>query len=212
MPQGDYTSSVFINCPFDQEYLPIFHAIVFAIFDCGYIARSTLEIDDGSEVRIDKIARIISECKYGIHDISRTELSKDTNLPRFNMPLELGIFLGAKRFGNGRQKKKVCLLLDKDPHRYQIFISDISGQDIQSHNNDDTEAIKMIRNWIRNASQRLTILGGKEIAKRYRIFRAELPDLCKSLGLTVDELIFNDYTAIVSKWLISNPPGPTSII
>lgn len=206
MPQSDYTSSVFINCPFDQEYLPIFHAIVFAVFDCGYIARSALEIDNGSEVRIDKIARIISECKYGIHDISRTELSKDTNLPRFNMPLELGMFLGAKRFGNAQQKKKVCLLLDKDPHRYQIFISDISGQDICSHNNDDTEAIKLIRNWIRNASQRLTILGGIEIAKRYRIFRAELPDLCKSLGLTVDELIFNDYTAIVSKWLISNPP------
>jgi len=212
MSQGDYSGSVFINCPFDREYLFIFHAIVFAVFDCGYIARSSLEIDDGSEVRIDKIARIISECKYGIHDISRTELSKDTNLPRFNMPLELGMFLGAKRFGNTEQKKKVCLLLDREPHRYQIFISDIAGQDIRSHNNDDTEAIKVIRNWIRNTSQRLTILGGKEIVKRYRIFRAELPDLCDSLGLTIDELIFNDYTAIVSKWLKSNPPGTTSMI
>lgn len=212
MSQGDYSGSVFINCPFDEEYLFIFQAIVFAVFDCGYIARSSLEIEDGGEVRIDKIARIISECKYGIHDISRTELSKDNNLPRFNMPLELGMFLGAKRFGHKEQKKKICLLLDREPHRYQIFISDIAGQDIRSHSNDDNEAIKLIRNWLRNTSQRSTILGGKEIVKRYRIFRAELPDLCESLGLTIDDLIFNDYTAIVSKWLKSNLPGTIQMI
>lgn len=32
-------------------------------------------MDDSSEVRIDEIVRLIRECKYGIHDISRTELS-----------------------------------------------------------------------------------------------------------------------------------------
>lgn len=45
-----YTSSVFINCPFDNEYSPIFRAVIFTIFDCGYIARSAREIDDSSEV------------------------------------------------------------------------------------------------------------------------------------------------------------------
>ena len=201
----DYTRCVFINCPFDGAYLPIFRVIVFAVFDCGYNARCALEVSDSSEVRIDKILRIVSECKYGIHDISRTELDEETNLPRFNMPLELGIFLGAKRFGDDEQKKKVCLILDKEPYRYQGFISDIAGQDIQSHKNDDFQTIKIVRNWLRAASGRVTIPGGVEIFRRYRKFISELPVICKALKLTIDEMIFNDYTDIVSEWLKQNP-------
>lgn len=76
--------------------------------------RCALEIQDSSQTRIDKIFRIISECRYGMHDICRTEPDPATNLPRFNMPLELGIFLGAKHFGDNYQNLKVCLILDKD--------------------------------------------------------------------------------------------------
>lgn len=204
----DYLQNVFINCPFDEAYLPIFHAIIFTIFDCGYIVRCSLEIEDSSEIRIEKVIRIISECKYGIHDISRTELDKKINLPRFNMPFELGMFLGAKRFGDDEQKKKRCLVVDKEPFRYNSFISDIAGQDIQSHGNNDVEAIKVIRNWLRSVSGRATIPGGKEILRRFHQFKSELPDLCKEIKLTIDEMIFNDYTNIVALWLRENPSFP----
>lgn len=200
-----YSKNIFVNCPFDDVYLHIFHSIVFTVFDCGYIARCALEIEDSSEIRIEKIARIISECKYGIHDISRTELDKGTSLPRFNMPLELGMFFGAKRFGDDEQRKKVCLILDKAPYRYQSFISDIAGQDIRSHKNEDAEVIRVVRNRLRNVSGRVTIPGGKEILRRYLLFKSELPLLCKKIKLTIDEMIYNDYTNIVSIWLRSNP-------
>src|SRR5216684_1644429 len=111
-----YDYSVFINCPFDDGYRPLFEALVFAVHDCGYIARCSREVDDASEVRIEKIAKIISACKFGIHDICRTELDAHTGLPRFNMPLELGMFLGAKRFGRAKQKQKTCLILDIDQY------------------------------------------------------------------------------------------------
>lgn len=104
--------------------------MVFAIHDCGYIARSALEAEDSAEVRMDKIAKIIKDCRYGIHDISRTEVGADTGLPRFNMPLELGLFLGARRFGSRTDKLKACLILDRARYRYQQFCSDIAGQDI----------------------------------------------------------------------------------
>jgi hypothetical protein len=203
--KSDYTNSVFINCPFDGEYLPLFHAIIFTVFDCGYIARSAREVDDSSEVRIDKIAKIISMCKLGIHDLSRTELDKETSLPRFNMPLELGLFLGAKRFGTGIQKMKVCLVLDKKPHRYQSFISDIAGQDIQSHNNEIPEAIRVVREWLNSTSKGIILPGGKKILERYRKFTSKLPALCEKVGLTIDEMIFNDYTAVIYEWLKENP-------
>ncbi|MCP5053013.1 MAG: nucleotide-binding protein [bacterium] len=205
MYRGRYTDNVFINCPFDHQYTQIFNAIVFTVFDCGYTAHCARELDDSLDVRINKITKIISECKYGIHDISRTELSQSSQLPRFNMPLELGLFMGAKEFGEGKQKQKRCLILDKEPYRYQAFISDIAGQDIRPHNNNDAEVIKLIRNWLRNLSQRMTIPGGVEILKRYRLFQSELPELCKELKLTIDEMTFNDYTAIINIWLKENP-------
>jgi hypothetical protein len=91
-----YDRSVFINCPFDDRYRPLFHAIIFAVHDCGFLARCALELEDSGEERIRKIKRIIRECQYGVHDISRVQLDSGTGLPRFNMPLELGLFLGAQ--------------------------------------------------------------------------------------------------------------------
>lgn len=87
MNYSPYTKNVFVNCPFDDEYKPVFKAIVFTVLSCGLGVRCALEVDDGSEVRIEKIIRITKECRFGIHDISRTELDKVNALPRFNMPL-----------------------------------------------------------------------------------------------------------------------------
>ena len=50
--------------------------------------RSTLEHDDASQVRIEKIYRLIGSSAFGIHDVSRTEPDAENQLPRFNMPLE----------------------------------------------------------------------------------------------------------------------------
>ena len=197
----DYASNVFINCPFDNEYSPIRNAIVFAVFDCGFVPRSALEEDDGGDVRFEKIKRLISISKFGVHDISRTELDDINDLPRFNIPLELGVFIGATRFGDTHQRKKNTLILDNEPHRYQIFMSDIAGQDIRSHGNDPSQAISHIRNWLNAASGRRTIPGGVSINARYQRFQAELPGICEELQLTVEEVTYNDYCNFVSDWL-----------
>jgi hypothetical protein len=204
MEPNRYDKRVFINCPFDAQYKPLLEAIVFAISDCGLRPRCALEIDDASEVRIDKVFNIIAACKYGIHDISRTEASSASGLPRFNMPLELGMFLAAKRFGVGRQRQKVCLILDSVPYRYQQFISDIAGQDIQVHNNSAKQAITVVRNWLRSASGSSVLPGGMEIYRRFQLFEQDLPALCGKLRLQGDELTFLDSASIISDWLRDN--------
>src|SRR2546421_10265497 len=100
-----YNDSVLINCPFDPAYRTLVDAAVFAIHDAGFTARCTLEIIDAGEIRLTKIFRLIEQCRYGLHDISRIELNP-AGLPRFNMPLELGIFLACKHFGIGRNRSK----------------------------------------------------------------------------------------------------------
>lgn len=148
----DYAQNVFINCPFDDHFGPLFDAITFAVVSCGFVARCALEIDDGSQVRIEKIYKIIGDCRYGIHDLSRTELDAEHLLPRFNMPLELGIFLGAKRYGSERQRTKSALILDTDRFRFQKFISDIAGQDIKGHSGQIEHAVKHVRDWLSDCS------------------------------------------------------------
>lgn len=99
-------------------------------------------------MRIEKITGMIRACRLSIHDISRIEVDGDPPLPRFNMPLELGMFMGAKAFGSGEQKKKAGVVLDTEPFRYQRYISDIAGQDIRAHGGDAGRVVRHVRNFL----------------------------------------------------------------
>lgn len=202
MPAG-YSDHVFLNCPFDERYAPMFRALVFTIHDAGFVPRCALEVSDAAQNRYQKILDIVSECRFGIHDISRTEPGK-YGLPRFNMPFELGVFLGCKAFGGPVHRQKVCLVLDRRPYRYQRFLSDIAGQDVASHDGKIGVAIRAVRDWLRTASKRSIMPGGTTIANRYDRFRRELPAVAARIPAKVDELTFLDYTHVVLQWLEVN--------
>lgn len=191
---------IFINCPFDSEYENLFDAILFAIYFCGFKPRCAKEIDDGSQNRLEKIFSIIEECDLGIHDISRTELNSN-DLPRFNMPFEFGIFMGAKRFGGKKQKSKSCLILDKDRFRYQEFISDIAGQDIQSHNNLPDQIISKIRNWLNTLGIVQPLPGANAIIEKFNNYQTDRPNILFSLQLTDDDIQYADKTQIIENWM-----------
>jgi hypothetical protein len=201
MATTEYASNVFINCPFDDDYTSILDTLIFTIFDCGFIPRCAMEIDDSAQIRIDKIFKIVEECKFAVHDISRTELDQHTQLPRFNMPLELGMFLGARRFGGPRHKEKSCLIMDSEQYRYQQFMSDISGQDIKAHNGQARIAVRLVRDWLNAASRRKTIPGGAMIWNRFEEYRDALPRICADAGLELGEMTFNDKAQFSSEWL-----------
>ena len=201
IPHQDYSKNIFINCPFDEEYRLLFQAQMFVIAACGYRVRCVLETNDGTEIRFEKLVQLIKESKYSIHDISRTELDSINNLPRFNMPLELGLFLGAKRFGDPVQRGKSCLILDFDRYRYQKFMSDIAGQDIESHNNDPRNLMTEVRNWLKSLPPNPALPGGAAIHKRFMQFLDELPALCNALQLEIEELTYADYSNIIGRWL-----------
>lgn len=182
----------------------MFDALVFAVYDCGFIARCTKEISDATATRIENILTLIGECKYGIHDISRTEPSKGSGLPRFNMPLELGLFLGAARFGT---REKRSLVIDRAQYRYQHYISDIAGQDIEAHHDDPVTAIRRVRDWLNAVATPPDVIlpGGTAMAARYRAFEEQLPEHCARNHLTPKELTFSDFSALVVGWLQANP-------
>lgn len=108
--------------------------------------------------------------------------------------------MGAKRFGDGRQKSKKALILDSEPHRYQAAISDISGQDIKSHGGDPEEVIRCVRNWLSTQSRRANLPGATYIIERYRQYEADLPAICEKLRLNPSELEFNDLWETIVEW------------
>jgi hypothetical protein len=198
------SDAVFVNVPFDARYKRLFQALVFAIHECGFRARCALEGDDGSETRLEKLYDIIRDCPLGIHDLSRTSLDRQSRLPRFNMPLELGLFMGAKRCGDATQRRKSCLILDRLPYRYQIFCSDLAGQDIRAHQNNTELTISAVRNWLQAARRKRRVTPAQRIAQHYLNFRDDLPEMCASHGTTASELTFLDYRTFVQGWLEDN--------
>ncbi len=200
MPAAEYQRNVFINCPFDTAYAPIFEAIVFAVHDAGFLPKCARERLDSSEVRLQKIVSLIGQSRFSVHDLSRTELDEKNFLPRFNMPLELGIDLGCKSFSPSH-KDKSLLIFDSEQYRFQKYISDIGGQDLHQHGNDPQVAVKRVRDWLRTESGLARIPGGSAIYKRYSAFKISLPEICAELNLDLNELTFTDLSFTIARWL-----------
>lgn len=193
---------VFINCPFSPDYRNHFQAIVFTVIRSGFIPRCSAEDDDAGEVRIEKIYRIIGECCYGIHDISKTEPDAGSGLPRFNMPFELGLFLGARKFGGRAQRRKKTLIFDTEPYRYKAFLSDISGQDIHGHGGKIERLIEDIASWLRDEAHDAKVPGGRAIAAEYARFSADLPAVAAAKRLEIEELTFKDLRGAAAQWIV----------
>jgi hypothetical protein len=143
-----FETNVFINCPLDEAYLPLLRPLIFTVAYLKFTPRLALERSDSGEVRIEKIIELIEESQFAIHDLSRCRASKVGELFRLNMPLELGIDIGCKRFKQGKWQKKRCLILETERYRYQAAISDLSNSDIFAHGNDPQQIVIGVRNWL----------------------------------------------------------------
>ncbi len=191
--------SVFINCPFDTEYRPLFQATCFTIAACGFVPRCALDESDSAIVRFDKILDLIAACEFSLHDVSRVELDRNSGLPRFNMPLELGADLGLRLKGPAAHRKRRILVLDAVAHRYDQTLSDISGMDIEAHGNDPTRLIKAVRDWLNaGRGEGRPLPGSAAITGDFAAFQTLVPDIIAQLRLDdFDALPHSDYMHLV---------------
>jgi hypothetical protein len=145
-----FAKSVFINCPFDSEFYPLLRPILFTVLFLGLKPRIALEELDSGTPRMAKIAQLIAESQFAIHDLSRIEAKNIGELYRLNMPFELGLDVGCRLFGSIEQKMKKCLVLETEAFRYKAALSDLSGYDIAVHGNDPPRVVREVRNWLKN--------------------------------------------------------------
>jgi hypothetical protein len=121
------------------------------------------------------------------------------------MPLELGIFLGAKRFGGTAQRAKRTLVLDVEQFRYQRFSSDLAGIDIHAHGGQPLRALRETRDWLANVSRR-TLPSADRVARLYASFSADLPALAAELEFDAANIPYVDFERMVVGWLLQANP------
>lgn len=148
-PAADPNRSVFINCPYDAEFAPLFDAIVFATVCCGFVPRSALESGSVAEPRMARITRAMFSSKYSIHDLSRCKGEGSEQLARFNMPLELGIAIARRYTETDEAQKHDWLLLVPQGHQYGKFVSDLAGFDPKTHDGTAQVMVPRIMSWLR---------------------------------------------------------------
>ncbi|MCZ2845267.1 MAG: hypothetical protein O2U61_02015, partial [Candidatus Bathyarchaeota archaeon] len=112
------SKSVFVNCPFDNEYFKLLKPLLFTLIYIGLKPRIS-ETSDSREVRLHKIKEMMEDSKFSIHDLSRMEPLTEDKLPRFNMPFECGIDFGIKLSNPQKYQNKKFLILEKEQYRYQ---------------------------------------------------------------------------------------------
>jgi len=143
-----FANSVFINCPFDDDFAPILQAVAFCVVLLGFNPRLAPENADNAATRLDRIGDLIKESKFAIHDISRCKSTKKGEFARLNMPFELGLDHACCRFGKRPFSDKQILILEETQYDYQKALSDIAGWDIRFHKNNYEKAISHVRSWL----------------------------------------------------------------
>lgn len=197
---------VFINCPFDDDYGDMLRAISFAVASCGFEPACALDDDDSGRIRFDKLKTLIEVSDLSIHDLSRIELDHDTKTPRFNMPFELGFYLGARHFGGRRQRKKRSLVLARSRREWAPAMSDLAGVDPSFHGGKPDNAIRAVRDFLHASPQGRMLPGETALIADHHRFLRDLPKMAEAARQTPAEALrYRNYITFLQAFLEARP-------
>jgi hypothetical protein len=117
---------VFINCPFDASYEPIFVTLVGTLIFLGQKPHCVIEVREKGDGRLARIFELITGCRISIHDLSRVGTPA-----RFNMPFELGLACSLKLT---QPELYEVFVMDATAFRTDLTLSDYKGRDPLIHN------------------------------------------------------------------------------
>jgi hypothetical protein len=178
--------SVFLNIPYDNEFEDLYVAYIVGLTQLGLRVNATLAVPN--QGRLETIIGLIGKSNFSIHDLSRIEISK--GIPRFNMPVELGLALYRSHVTRGRHRVYV---FESKPYRAQRSTSDINGIDPQIHNGTAKGVMAGLRNIFRQPGDVTTV---PEMLISYRAVKRKLPALRLNAGgkSLFEASVFHDLT------------------
>lgn len=207
MAEPTFEKSVFINCPLDEEYEGILQAILFCIVYLGFHPRIATERADSAESRLSKIIELIEASKYSVHDLSRSQASAAGEHFRLNMPFELGIDFGCRRYAEGCADKKILIL---EQRRYQLkaALSDLAGCDVEPRGNNFGNAMRKVRNWLVSEAGAAKV-GASSILGKYINFQQWYYETQLAAGFSEEDI--KDYPTselldAMNEWIDAGQP------
>ena len=171
--------SVFINCPFDNNYGPSLDAIIFTATCCGFEPRSALETDKTSDSRLKRIVDALRSSSLSIHDLSLVYGDAETGVARLNMPLELGIAMAMKLAHENRESERphdwTALVLSGSA--YVRAVSDLNGHDLKRYEGRDLLVAQVMAWLVTRMKNGRTTFTPKDVLKALPEFDERLKDL-----------------------------------
>lgn len=205
-----FEHNVFINCPFDDDYLGLLRPMLFTVIFLGLQPRIALEGMDAGQARIDRLLELIRTSRYSIHDLSRITASQPGEFYRLNMPFELGIEFGCRHFGADPLHTKKTLVLETQPHQYRAALSDLSGFDVLAHRNEPYRVITLVRHWLQNVGD-IRAPGPARIEAGFTEFMADIHDELGAQGFSahdVTNLPIGELIQRMQDWTTRHPRQP----
>lgn len=135
--------AVFLNIPYDQEFSSLYVAYIVGLYQLDLVPHLAAEIPGGDR-RLDRVFKLIKQCRYSIHDLSRVEVSvAPTATPRFNMPLELGMTITWQIL---KPRQHTWFVWESEPYRLLRSASDLNGTDPYIHDGTVEGVLRELRN------------------------------------------------------------------
>jgi hypothetical protein len=129
----------------------------------GLLPRSVLEVPASTD-RLRRILRLMRQCRYSIHDLSRVERSG--GVPRFNMPFEAGLATALSLL-QGRHQR---FLLEAKRFRLERSLSDLNGTDPYVHGGSAEGVLRATMSLFTRPGLKLTIRDLSGVYKRLRLY------------------------------------------
>jgi hypothetical protein len=190
-------TEVFLNIPYDKKFERLFLAYIAGISAFGMVPRATLEIPDSSR-RLDKILKLIGNCRYSVHDLSRVELDRrKPSTPRFNMPFELGLAVASQKH-RGKAEAD-WYVFESTNYRLEKSLSDLNGTDPKIHDGRVEGVLGELCHVFRRKGRQPSV---QQMRKIYREIRKAQPVILKKAGAATPykARVFQDICVAASAW------------
>jgi len=183
--------SVFLNIPYDKEFEDLYLAYLTGLTMLGLVVKITSEAPNNNS-RLDTIIKLIQASTYSIHDLSR--ISTVDGVPRFNMPLELGMALYHAKVG---PEEHHVYIFEQESYRIQRSTSDLNGIDAFIHDGTPKKIMANLRSIFRREAE---ISKVPEMMRVFQELKRSLPTIKKNAGTDslFEGAIFKDIVLALS--------------
>ncbi|MBC8167233.1 MAG: hypothetical protein H7Y20_15355 [Bryobacteraceae bacterium] len=172
LPSKRRLESVFLNIPYDFAFEDLYLAYVVGLTQLGLAINAALAVPN--QGRLGTIINLIDTSDFSIHDLSRVEVSR--GVPRFNMPVELGLALYRSHITDGQHR---VFIFERKHYRAQRSTSDVNGIDPQIHSGTVKGVMKGLRNIFRQPQDVTTV---PEMLASYSAVKGKIPVLRRNAG------------------------------